>query len=641
MSISKKLLQAAAGNAGESLYVEDVFSTYLYEGSGAARTIDNNIALSDEGGLVWLKQRALDSHVLFDTVNGPEASLSSNSTDASSNYSSYLSFPSAGTTGWNLSGAILNGTGTTWASWTFRKAEKFFDVVTYTGTGTAQTIAHNLGVAPAVVIVKAAAGTNAGIEFWAVYHASLGATKLIRLNTTDAAVTSNSLWNDTAPTDTHFTVNNNGAVNNTGLTYVAYLFASDAGGFGDDGSENIIKCGSFTTDGSGNATVNLGYEPQWFLRKRTDLAGNWTLVDSMRGFTADGINSFLYPNLSNAEASSGGSERLTSTGVQITGFGTGQTYIYIAIRRPMKTPESGTEVFTAVSASTDPYPITVTSGFPVDMVIMGDLPTTWGYNWSVLDRLRGGSNVLFTSSTVAENATSNTTFDSNTGLTNGWVSGGTTGIFQMFKRATGFFDVVAYTGDGLSGHTLNHNLGVAPELIIIKDRDAVTGWYVGVNFGVSAFDQLQLQSTDAAISRAYSHGIDAKPTADLFSVGVNTFTNASSDTYIAYLFATLAGVSKVGSYTGTGADLNVDCGFSAGARFILIKRTDSTGDWYVWDSARGIVAGNDPYLLLNSTAAEVTSTDYIDPLSSGFTVTSTAPAALNASGGTYIFLAIA
>jgi hypothetical protein len=110
---------------------------------------------------------------------------------------------------------------------------------------------------------------------------------------------------------------------------------------------------------------------------------------------------------------------------------------------------------------------------------------------------------------------------------------------------------------------------------------------------------------------------------------------------IAYLFATLAGVSKVGSYTGTGADLNVDCGFSAGARFILIKRADSTGDWYVYDSARGIVAGNDPYLLLNSTDAEVTGTDYIDPLSSGFTVTSSAPAALNASGGTYIFLAIA
>ena len=79
----------------------------------------------------------------------------------------------------------------------------------------------------------------------------------------------------------------------------------------------------------------------------------------------------------------------------------------------------------------------------------------------------------------------------------------------------------------------------------------------------------------------------------------------------------------------------------------MIKRSDisdgvsNAGDWYVWDSVRGIVAGNDPYLLLNSSAAEVTNTDYIDPLSSGFTVTSSAPNSLNKSGGSYIFLAIA
>jgi hypothetical protein len=70
----------------------------------------------------------------------------------------------------------------------------------------------------------------------------------------------------------------------------------------------------------------------------------------------------------------------------------------------------------------------------------------------------------------------------------------------------------------------------------------------------------------------------------------------------------------------SGSDASVNCGFSAGPRFVLLKRTDSTGDWYVWDSERGIVAGNDPYLLLNSTAAEVTSTDYIDPTSNGFTI---------------------
>jgi hypothetical protein len=73
----------------------------------------------------------------------------------------------------------------------------------------------------------------------------------------------------------------------------------------------------------------------------------------------------------------------------------------------------------------------------------------------------------------------------------------------------------------------------------------------------------------------------------------------------------------------------------------MIKRTDSTGDWYVWDTARGIVSGDDPYLLLNATAAEVTNTDYVDTSSAGFEITSTAPDAINADGGTFIFLAIA
>ena len=87
--------------------------------------------------------------------------------------------------------------------------------------------------------------------------------------------------------------------------------------------------------------------------------------------------------------------------------------------------------------------------------------------------------------------------------------------------------------------------------------------------------------------------------------------------------------------------MNVDCGFSAGARFVIIKRTDGSGDWYVYDSVRGIVAGDDPFLALNTNTAQTTNTDYIDPLSSGFTVTSSAPSQLNASGGTYLFLAIA
>jgi hypothetical protein len=151
---------------------------------------------------------------------------------------------------------------------------------------------------------------------------------------------------------------------------------------------------------------------------------------------------------------------------------------------------------------------------------------------------------------------------------------------------------------------------------------------------------LALNSTQA-FSTATRFWNDTAPTASVFSVGDGTWVNTSSATYVAYLFASCPGVSKVGSYTGTGALQTVNCGFTGGARFVLIKRTDSTGDWYLYNSARGISSGNDPYILLNSTAAEVTGTNYVDTTSVGFQVTAAAPAGLNANGGTYIFLAIA
>ena len=109
-----------------------------------------------------------------------------------------------------------------------------------------------------------------------------------------------------------------------------------------------------------------------------------------------------------------------------------------------------------------------------------------------------------------------------------------------------------------------------------------------------------------------------------------------------FLFATCAGVSKVGSYTGNGSTQTIDCGFGAGGvRFVLIKRTDSTGDWYVWDTARGIVSGNDSHLSLNTTAAEVTTDDTIDTDSTGFVVNQVSATNVNVSSATYIGLAIA
>jgi len=436
-------------------------------------------------------------------------------------------------------------------------------------------------------------------------------------------------WNNTRPTDTVFSIGTHNSVNGSGDTYVAYLFASDAGGFGDDGDESIIKCGSYTGNGTYTQFQDLGWEPQWILFKNASASDDWWIYDSMRGLVVGGPDNRLAPNLSSAEAVTGSSAMsISATGFTPNAYSTsGQTYIYIAIRRPMKTPESGTEVFAvqkgqnAASGSTPSF----ISGFPVDLAITN---ATGGAssNSAAATRLTG-TGYLSTSSTIAESTNSTYAFDYMTGWRDSIAYADI--VSWMFKRATGFFDVVATTG--ASGVlTLNHNLGVPPEFLISKRRDGTSHWYAD-----QVVNYLRLNTDGGNLGTPVFNNF----TATTFNADAGTFS--SGETYITYLFATLAGVSKVGSYTGTGSNVDVDCGFSAGARFILIKRTDSTGDWYVYDSERGIVAGNDPYILLNSTAAEVTNTDYIDPLSSGFTVTSSAPAALNASGGSYIFLAIA
>ena len=215
-------------------------------------------------------------------------------------------------------------------------------------------------------------------------------------------------------------------------------------------------------------------------------------------------------------------------------------------------------------------------------------------------------------------------------------------ISWNFRRYPKVFDVVVYAGNGSPSigvrNGLNHNLGVAPELIIHKGIDTTTEWQVGAT-SVAKGGFLNLTN-----SFPTSFTPSNEFTATTFDVDgwiSENGNNVVGEEYVAYLFATLEGVSKVGSYTGTGNDLNVDCGFSGGARFILIKRTDAVADWYVFDTVTGIVSGNEAYNFMNSNTGVQTAADYIDPLASGFTVTSSAPAALNASGGTYLFLAFA
>ena len=627
---------------GPANYIEDVFQTWLYTGNGSTQTITNGIDLAGKGGLVWIKQRSgTANHALTDTARGTDFQLASNSDVAQSNVATRVTAFNAD--GFNLgASSAVNGSGSTYVGWTFREQPKFFDVVTYTGTASTRTVAHNLGSEPGCIIIKRTDAT----ESWQVYHRSLNASggtaqqSRIVLNSTAAQQTASlGFWDGTAPTSTVFTLGGNTEVNASGGTYVAYLFAHNAGGFGLSGNDNVISCGSFTTNGSGNATIDLGYEPQWVMLKNASATGGWYMFDNMRGMPTPADAATLFANLSAAE----GQQALiapTSTGFTVSSLPAGNTFIYIAIRRgPMRTPTTGTSVFVPYAYAGSGAG-TYTTGINQDLFFAKSRNSS-SYVWNWYDRLRGPNLRLQSNATNAEASATGVTAFNNTSMTFGASDGfssaspfGGPYIGYALTRAPGLFDEVCYTVSGFAANNVAHNLTVTPELFITKPRGSTGGWTVygsvvgSTNNYMTLNADTALQTSGVAVWGA---------TATTFS-DISTVANG---TYVAYLFASAPGVSKVGSYTGTGTTQTINCGFTAGSRFVMIKRADDVGDWYVWDSARGIVAGNDPYLLLNSTAAEVTSTDYVDTAATGFELSSTAPAAINASGGTFIFLAIA
>jgi len=633
----------------EPTYIEDVFSTYLYTGNGSTQTITNGINLSGQGGLVWAKSRvAANSHILTDTARGVANTLATNFNGAQ-NALETNALSSFNSNGFTLNNSIrINASGEANVSWTFRKAPNFFDVVTYTGNGGTQNIAHSLGVTPGMIIVK----NTTSDTVWSVWHRSVnGGSAYAVLNLSDAFYTSSTelVWgNNTtyvAPTTTQFTVGQNTRVNQSGNTFVAYLFAHVPG------SDGIIQCGSFTTDGSGNATVTLGWEPQWVLVKAVNNTFNWEITDTMRGMSNPGLAP-LFPNLSAAESSfpTGTGCVPNATGFTTSSYwGANREFIYMAIRRgPMRTPTLGTSVFSPVAVTPSSGTVSTTN-FATDTLLAKFRPGV--DTWRMIDKLRGVGalsgppydKLLQTDTNSAEMDSTAITYNWwNTGFTWSGSYAGSSMIAYAFRRAPGFFDEVCYTGTGVA-RTVAHNLGVVPEMMIVKGRSSGNdgNWNVYSqalgNTGVILLNH-SFSANDIGTSNIWWNS--TSPTATQFTVGTRVDSNGSGYNYVAYLFASAPGVSKVGSYTGNGSSQTINCAFTTGARFVMIKRTDSAGDWYVWDSARGIVAGNDPYLALNTASAEVTSNDSVDTDSTGFIVNQVAASNINVNAATYIFLAI-
>lgn len=668
-------------SASNSLYSDDVFSTDLYIGNSSAQTITNGIDLLGQGGLVWIKMRTGGGsgiHILYDSARGF-------ATDKAGTISSTGTFTlnpsglsSVSSTGFNLGSHNYVNTSSMfggeagpqkYVSWTFRKAAKFFDVLTYTGDGVAgRQIPHSLGMVPGMILVKRTDST----QDWSVWHRSADAgngpgNASLVLNTSAAANnnpapfwTSGSL--NVSHGATHFTVGSDASVNASGASYVAYLFAHDSG------ADGIIQCGGYAGDGTSSKLINLGWEAQFILVKAasgtTAASQHWCIYDQMRGMTAGAAlnDRVLYANDAASETLVTGDIAPHANGFVLEGNdarvnSSANQYIYLAIRRSNKPPTSGTQVFSPVfySGSGSAGKVVSYPGLAsVDLIINSPLNTGSGtnnYKWWT-DRLRSQiartstesidgkwlastSNATEASSQLASLYNMNQLCIQETNVlwnSNSFMSYG-------FRRARGVFDIVCYTGTGIAA-AVNHSLGAVPELIIVKQRGNITDWQV-YSQAIGNTRNLNLNSnSNSGIAAVWNN---ATPTATSFEVGTQNAVNGSGLYYVAYLFATKAGISKVGSYTGNDGSQNIDCGFSSGARFILIKRTDSTGDWFVWDTARGInlSGSNESHISLNSTAAEVTSDDSIDPYAAGFTVKQNVATSINMSGGTYLFLALA
>ena len=418
--------------------------------------------------------------------------------------------------------------------------------------------------------------------------------------------------------------------------------------FGDS-KEGIIKCGDYT--GNGDATngtkVYLGFEPQWVMIKPIDHSEHWHIFDNMRGM-GTGVNDYRI------EANQTGGDTTTVQFLNVNSDGFTALYdpnvnkndhdfVYIAIRRPDgyvgKPADAGTDVFamdTGAGSSTMPN---FDSGFPVDWAITRAPASST--NWETGGRLIQGK-WLETNSTNYESSAAYFDFDSHTG----WMSGATAynSNYQswMWKRHAGF-DVLTYEGNGAL-RSIPHSMGIAPEMMWFKKRNSSKNWYVyhsGLDGGNSPEDySLRLNTTALEDEDGNTLWNQTVPTATHFRINTDSGVNADGDDYLALLFSSVSGISKVGRYTGNGSDTGpiITTGFVP--RFLMIRRAGPTeGDnWNVLDTVRGLSSGADPLLKINNSNAHLTQYDLVDPTSDGFQLATT-DSAHNSNNVNYVYYA--
>ena len=448
--------------------------------------------------------------------------------------------------------------------------------------------------------------------------------------------------NDSSPTGS--TVTPGTITNFNSLTASTDSPFDDPAGFvfGENADQNVVKVGSYIGQPASGSHIYLGWEPQWLLIKNLNHTSEWLLIDNMRETSTDGETKMLFANIPDLENSwSSNYINFDSTGFYPGNNGNTYTnqnlqeFSYVAIRRPDgyvgKTPELGTDVFAMDYGNSNPTIPTFDSGFPVDFALL-KRPTATS-SFLAQSRL-SGDNYLFTHSSQAQvSHPSFISWDSNAGWAKSWDNGR---FSWMFKRHAGL-DVVFYDGNGASDRQIKHGLGKIPEMMWLKPRDSTGKWNVyhkGVGGGTNP-EQYYTLFTDQASGTYGPIWNNTAPTATHFTVGSYTEVNDTSYKYMMMLFASVEGISKVGYYSGTGSNQTLSFGFDP--RLIIIKQTNSNSrNWHVFDSLRGITAGNDPALYLNAQNSQY-GDDFLIPVSNGITITP--KTVTNESGGNYIYYA--
>ncbi len=250
----------------------------------------------------------------------------------------------------------------------------------------------------------------------------------------------------------------------------------------------------------------------------------------------------------------------------------------------------------------------------------------------------------FTVGTNGDANNSSGTFASWNWKANGAGSANTDGTINstVSVNSTAGFSIVSYTGNGTSGATVGHGLGVAPSMIIEKGRSVTDDWLI-YHKSLGATYGLALNNTTASASST-GYWNDTEPTSSLFTIGNNGKVNTNGGTHIAYCFAEKTGYSKFGSYGGNqNADGNfIYLGFKPA--FVMIKRysagNPTTTNWNIFDTKRDGYNGKNENLFPNTSDAESSGNNRIDMLSNGFKLRTTT-ADINNNGHDYIYMAFA